>query len=440
MWIDGETDLFVVFLSNRLHPDGKGAVNNLAGRIGTIAGAAARLVARQAARKPRRRGARRVLTGLDVLQRDGFRLLAGRRVGLITNQTGLSRRGVSNVKLLVDAANVKLVKLFSPEHGIEGKLDQAAIDDARDRKTGLSIVSLYGETRKPTKEMLAGIDTLVFDIQDIGTRFYTYISTMGLAMQAAAECGVRFVVLDRPNPINGLEVAGPMLDAGRESFVGFHPLPVRHGMTVGELAKLFKTELKLDLDLHVVPMEGWRRDAFFDDTGLGWVNPSPNMRSFTEALLYPGIGLLEATNLSVGRGTDTPFEVIGAPWIDADALARGLNASRLPGVRFAPIRFTPTASKFKGEACGGVSIAVTDRETLRPVRTGLEIARQLQAAYGREWKARAVDHLMRNRAALDALLSSKTVTEIEWTWEASLAEFLERRAAVLIYGRDDDGR
>jgi uncharacterized protein YbbC (DUF1343 family) len=297
-----------------LHPDGKGLVNPLAGRIGTVAAGAIRDVSTN--RKP----ASDVLTGIDVLVRDNFRQLAGRKVGLITNHTGRSRDGQTTVKLLHKAEGVELAALFSPEHGFEGK-----IGDARDQATGLKVFSLYGETRKPTPAMLESIDTLVFDIQDIGTRFYTYVSTMGEAMQAAAEQKMRFVVLDRPNPIGGLAVAGPMLDPGKESFVGVHRLPGRHCMTIGELARLFKAELKLDLELEVIACEGWRRADAWDATGLTWVNPSPNMRSLTQAFLYPGIGLLETTNLSVGRGTDTPFEVIGAPWLDGQKLAAEMN-------------------------------------------------------------------------------------------------------------------
>jgi uncharacterized protein YbbC (DUF1343 family)/CubicO group peptidase (beta-lactamase class C family) len=446
LWIDPELDLFVVFLSNRLHPDGRGEVNALAGRIATIAAAALRLPALEAERASlwapaaKTRRAAKVLTGLDVLRRDGFRPLAGRRVGLIANHTSLSREGTHAARLLAEAPNVTLVKLFSPEHGFEGRLDEAHVADGRDPTTNLPVLSLYGETRTPTKDMLADIDTLVFDVQDVGTRFYTYISTLGCCMQAAAEHGLRFVVLDRPNPVNGLDVAGPVLDAGRESFVGFHRLPVRHGLTVGELAGLFRAELKLPLDLHVVRMEGWRRDMLHDATGLRWVNPSPNMRSLTEALLYPGIGLLEATNLSVGRGTETPFEVIGAPWLEERELAASLNASGLPGVRFAAIRFQPLSSKYAGSECGGVRITLTDRGVFRPIRTGLEIARCLRSLHGRQWRARAVDRLLANRRALDGLLAGKTVTEIQWGWQEPLTEFMRRRSAVLLYDRPGPDR
>ncbi len=353
-----------------------------------------------------------VLTGIDVLEREGFKQLRGRNIGLITNQTGINRAGVSNIQLLHAARDVNLVALFNPEHGLFGKLDTELIEDSAHPGTGIRVFSLYGSNRKPTAEMLAGIDTLVFDIQDIGTRFYTYISTMGHAMQAAAENGVRFVVLDRPNPINGVDVSGPVLDEGRQSFVGFHRLPVRHGMTIGELALMFRAELALDLELEVVPLEGWHRTDFFDATGLPWVNPSPNMRSLTEALLYPGIGLLETTNLSVGRGTETPFELFGAPWLDGDMLARELNRLALPGVSFTPIRFTPTASKFEGELCQGVGIRITDREQFEPLRTGLEIALQLRRLYAGVWEIDNYDRLLGNAGVLEAIREGRLYAEI----------------------------
>ncbi|MGH7201366.1 MAG: exo-beta-N-acetylmuramidase NamZ family protein, partial [Planctomycetaceae bacterium] len=360
--------------------------------------------------------------------------LKGRRIGLITNHTGINREGVSTVRLLHDAKDVQLVALFSPEHGLEGKFDVSRIADSRDGRTGLTIYSLYGETRKPTAESLADIDTLVFDIQDIGARFYTYVSTMGLAMQVAEEHGKRFVVLDRPNPINGIDVQGPVLDDGRQSFVGFHTLPVRHGMTVGELAEMFKAELGLnELDLQIIRMEGWRRSDYFDATGLLWVDPSPNMRSLTEALLYPGIGLLETTNLSVGRGTDTPFEIIGAPWIDGVELAGRLNRAGLSGVAFVPIRFTPTASKFEGTECGGVNVIITDRKSFHPLRTGFEIARQLRLLYPDAWEVKAYDRLLGDEATLNAVTEGKSVEEIEAGYREELEDFRKRRERFLIY-------
>ncbi|MDH5262763.1 MAG: DUF1343 domain-containing protein [Gammaproteobacteria bacterium] len=374
-----------------------------------------------------------VLPGIDVLERDGFRQLAGARVGLITNHTGLSRDGRSTIQLLHEAANVELVRLFSPEHSISGDLDTENIGDAVDAETGIPIVSLYGEVRRPTAAMLADIDTLVFDIQDIGTRFYTYISTLGNAMIAAAEHDIRFVVLDRPNPINGIDVAGPVLDDGLQSFVGFHPIPVRHGMTVGELARMFNDELALDLDLHVVRIGAWHRSDFLDDTGLPWVNPSPNMRSQTEALLYPGIGLLETTNVSVGRGTATPFELIGAPWLDGESLAGALNEMQLPGIAFTATRFTPDASTFAGELCEGVRFTITDRSVFEPLTTGLSIARQLLLDYPDDWQTDRYLRLLGNEAALRALLDGKSVSEIKASYQKGLDEFLARRTRYLLY-------
>jgi len=374
-----------------------------------------------------------VLTGIDVLQRDGFGALAGRNIGLITNHTGIDRSGVSNIQLLHDASEVNLVVLFSPEHGLFGKLDIPLIDDAEDVSTGVRVFSLYGNTRIPTSDMLKNIDTLVFDIQDIGTRFYTYISTMGHAMQAAADNGIRFVVLDRPNPINGITVAGPVLDEGRQSFTGFHRLPVRHGMTIGELALMFKAELQLDLDLEIIPVEAWSRADYFDAIGLKWINPSPNMRSLTEAILYPGIGLLETTNLSVGRGTDTPFELFGAPWLDGEQFALKLNRLNLPGVEFKAIQFTPDSSKFAGDLCGGIGIQITDREHFESVRTGIEIALQLRRLYSQEWEIEAYDRLLVNEAVLTAIRLGRPYTEIETIYQAGLTQFLQRRSAFLIY-------
>jgi len=374
-----------------------------------------------------------VLTGIDVLLRDNFAPLAGRRIGLITNHTGLARDGRSTTDLLHAAENVELVRLFSPEHGPRGELDVAHIGDSLDPATGVPVVSLYGEHRRPTASMLDGLDTLVFDIQDIGTRFYTYISTMGNAMQVAAEHGKRFVVLDRPNPINGVTVAGPVLDDGRQSFVGFHTLPVRHGMTVGELALMFRDELGLDLDLDIVRLEGWTRATWFDATGLAWINPSPNMRSLVEAILYPGIGLLETTNLSVGRGTATPFELIGAPWLDAEALAAALNRMELAGIEFSPVHFTPDASVFADELCHGVRFTLTDRDRFESVATGLAIATVLLRDFGEDWNTERYIRLLGNHAALEALLSGDDVAAIEASYADGLATFFERRANFLLY-------
>ena len=427
-WVDPAADLNVIFLSSRLHPDGVGSVNRLAGRIGDIA---AKAIRPEVSDRPD------VLPGIDVLVRDGFKQLEGRRVGLITNHTGVDRTGARTARLLHDAPNVKLVALFSPEHGLEGKLDRGGIPDTRDPRSGVTVYSLYGKSRRPAPELLKGIDTLVFDIQDIGTRYYTYISTMGYCMEAAAKAKLRFVVLDRPNPINGVDVAGPMLDAGRESFTGYHRLPVRHGMTVGELARMFNARRKMGLKLDVIPVEGWRRTDFHHDCGLTWINPSPNMRSPTEAILYPGIGLLETTNLSVGRGTATPFEVIGAPWLDGVRLVEQLDTLKLPGVRFQAIVFAPTASKFAGQRCGGMSIAITDRATFSPVRTGLEIARQLRILFPKDWKVEMYGRLLCNRRVLDAVTAGESVDRMESLNRKSLQEFLTHRRRFLLYKGDE---
>ncbi len=428
LWIDPELDLFFIFLSNRVHPNGKGLVNPLAGKILNVV--AASMNQNKPAASSKRPA---VLTGLDVLERNGFRELAGQRVGLITNHTGRNQQGQNAVSLFQQSSKIKLNVLFSPEHGFEGKLDIDKVSDSQDKGTGIKIYSLYGETRRPTAEMLSQLDTVVFDIQDIGTRFYTYISTMGEAMIASAEQHRKFVVLDRPNPINGVDVVGPMLDLKSESFVGFHRLPVRHGMTIGELARMFKQELKLELDLQVIACEGWARADYWDATGLTWVNPSPNMRSLTEALLYPGIGLIETTNVSVGRGTDTPFEVVGAPWMNGRELAKELNEKQMPGVRFVPIEFTPTSTKFANEACKGVNIIVTNRSAIEPVRVGLTLAATLRRLYPEAWETKSLNRLLSNQAAFKLILEGRSGAEIEPAIVDGVSEFLRKRDGYLLY-------
>src|SRR5205085_4562437 len=374
-----------------------------------------------------------VLTGLDVLSRDGFKGLEGRRVGLITNHTGRDREGRSTIDQLAAATNLKLVALFSPEHGLRG-IEDAPVASLRNEKTGLPVYSLYDQaTRRPTDEMLKDVDTLVFDIQDIGARFYTYTATMLYAMEEAARRKLKFVVLDRPNPINGYDIEGPVADGDLLSFTAAYQLPVRHGLTIGELAMLFNSERKIGADLTVIKIEGWRRADFFDGTSLVWVNPSPNMRSLTQALLYPGIGLLETTNLSVGRGTDTPFEIVGAPWVEGQKLSDALNRAGLAGARFVPVRFTPRSSKFAGEACGGVNIVITDRAAFRPVAAGIEIAYQINRLYSGTWKSDDYLRLLANRAALAALKAGKPVSEIAATWQSGLAEFARIRQKYLLY-------
>jgi len=457
IWLDPASETFVVLLTNRVHPNGKGDVTRLRSFVASIVAGAitepphAPVLSHlnlpptyvDAPRAVITRGVpsgplHPVLTGIDVLERDRFRQLEGRRIGLITNHTGRDRAGRSTIDALVAAKNLRLVALFSPEHGLRG-FEDTNVGDTRDEKTGLPIYSLYEkDRRRPSPNTLKGIDTLVFDIQDVGARFYTYTTTCGYAMEEAAKNKIKFVVLDRPNPINGYDVEGPvaereLTDQPSYSFTSYHPVPVRYGMTIGELAMLFNSERKIGADLTVIKIEGWRRADFFDGTALTWVNPSPNMRSLTEALLYPGIGLLETTNISVGRGTDTPFEVIGAPWLDGQKLAEALNRAGLAGARFVPVRFTPKSSKFANEECGGVNIVVTDRGVFRPVATGVEIAYQLNLLHSGTWKVDDYLRLLVNRAALAALKEGKTASQIAATWQDGLAQFARIRQKYLLY-------
>ncbi len=372
-----------------------------------------------------------VMCGIDVLVGDDFKQLAGRKVGLITNHTGLNRFGKSTLELIHAAPNVELVALFSPEHGLKGKLDER-VADSTDSLTGLKVFSLYGETRRPSPEALKGVDTLVFDIQDIGTRFYTYISTMGMAMEAAAEAGIQFVVLDRPNPITATRVFGPFSDV-EGKFTAYHNVPLVHGMTIGELAKMFNVERKINADLVVIQMQGYKRSMWYDESVLTWVDPSPNMRSLTQATLYPAIGMIEACNVSVGRGTDTPFERFGAPWINERKLAVRLNGLGLAGIRFLPYRFTPVASKFKGEECGGVQIVLTDRNAFDPSETGLSIVRELHALFGDSFEVDKVNRLLFNVAVVNRAKASPEPTVYTKTWTTELEAFMVRRSKFLIY-------
>ena len=450
IWIDPASRMFVIFLSNRVHPDGKGDVGALRGRVASIAAAAVidggavgrarselaeyytRLVENQTRFASTPAFDAQVLNGIDVLERDGFKQLAGMRVGLVTNHTGRDRSGRPTIDVLHKAPGVKLVALFSPEHGIRGLADEK-ISDSKDEQTGLPIYSLFGETRRPKPEQMKDIDAFVFDIQDIGTRFYTYISTLGFLMEEAAKAGKPVIVLDRPNPITGIGVDGPVGDADKPSFTAYHTIPVRHGMTIGELGQLFNKERKIGCDLRVIKMENWQRSMWLDETNLTWVNPSPNMRSLTQATLYPGVGLLETTNVSVGRGTDTPFEVVGAPWIDGQQLASYLNSRRIAGVRFVPIRFTPSTSVHKGETCGGINMIITDRNRFQPLLNGIEIAVALRKLYPSDWKVDSYLRLLVNADTLDRVKRGQAPEEIVRSWSAKLEEFRRVRARALIY-------
>lgn len=378
-----------------------------------------------------------VLNGIDELEGSEFKLLDGRRVGLITNHTGLNIDKRSTIDLLANAKNFTLVKLFSPEHGIRGTVDGGtAVEDGIDQKTGLPIVSLFKqEGRKPNADHLSDIDTLVFDIQDVGSRFYTYTSTMGLTMEAASEFGKKYVVLDRINPINGTDVDGPVRTGPGNDFVAYHDIPVRHGMTVGELAMMFKAERGFKyLDLRVVPIVGWERSMHFDQTALPWRNPSPNIRSATQALLYPGVGLLEFCNLSVGRGTKTPFEIVGAPWITEGRLAARLNQERLPGIAFRPTRFTPMSSIYKNEDCGGVKLIVTNRDKVNPIDVGLALGRAIQADYPRTFTLSSKGNtLLRHPETHELWVKGGSIRAMRKTWDKSLKQFKKRRVNYLIY-------
>jgi uncharacterized protein YbbC (DUF1343 family) len=453
VWIDPASETFVVFMSNRVHPDGKGDVGPLRGRVASIVAAAVTDTA--AVDRAREQSANyygevlkslrtfdsrlesaasstRVLTGIDVLERDNFKQLAGLRIGLVTNHTGRNREGRPTIDVLSKAPGVKLVALFSPEHGIRGLLDDK-VSDAKDEATGLPVYSLYGDTRRPKAEQLKDLDALVFDIQDIGARFYTYISTLGHILEEAAKAKLPVFVLDRPNPIGGVEVEGPIADSDKLSFISYHTIPTRHGLTIGELAQLFNKQRNIGADLRVIKMEGWRRWMWFDETNLTWINPSPNMRSLTQATLYPGVGLLETTNVSVGRGTDTPFEIVGAPWIQGDKLAEHLNQRGLAGVRFVPVRFTPKASVFKDEACGGVNVIITDRAAFRPLLTGMEMALALRKLYPNDWQVDKYLRLLVNADTLERVKRGESAKEIVASWSVGLQEFRRARSEILLY-------
>ncbi len=457
LWMDPVTDTYIVILTNAVHPRGGGSVVALRSRVATavvqaldltVSEADALRLARitgynESLMAERRFTARNgdVKVGIDVLEADGFRELHPDlnrpvKVGLVTNQTALDAHGRRTADILAHTPGIKLAAIFTPEHGIGGNLDTTAIGNSRDAATDVPIYSVYGDTdakRRPTSEELAEVDEIVYDIQDAGVRFYTYESTLGYFLESAAKAGKEMVVLDRPNPISGVYVQGPIADTGRESFVSYWQTPVRHGMTVGELARMFNGERSIGAKLHVVPMEGWMRGDWFDSTGRVWIDPSPNLRNLTEEAIYPGIGMIEGSNISVGHGTDTPFELVGAPWIDASTLAVYLNAREIDGVRFVPVDFTPTASNYRDEKCGGVNIIVTNRDALDAPELGIEIAAALQHLYPGEYKIAALDGLMRNKATLQALMAGDDPRRIAEDWQDALRTFQAVRAKYLLY-------
>jgi uncharacterized protein YbbC (DUF1343 family) len=371
-------------------------------------------------------------TGIDVLEAEKFTRLRGKHIGLITNQTGLDSNGHRTVDLLARTDGIALVSLFSPEHGIAGTAD-ASVPNQADAATGLPIYSLYGAARRPTPEMLKGIDTLVFDIQDAGVRFYTYVTTMAYCMEAAAQQHLSFYVLDRPDPLGGEIIEGPILDRNRISFTGYFPIPIRYAMTMGELAQMFNAENKIGAELYVIAMHDWHRRDTYDRTGLAWVAPSPALRTVSADFLYPGIEPLQAAGVSVGRGTPTPFEVFGAPWIESEALLAELNRRALAGVQFGATQFTPASGIHSGVACRGIAITVTDRATSRPVRMGLEIASALHRLYPAQFHVEKMIELLGSQTTVERLARGDDPKEIEGRWTGDLEKFRATRDKYLLY-------
>jgi uncharacterized protein YbbC (DUF1343 family) len=374
----------------------------------------------------------RVQAGLDVLAATKFASLRGKHIGLITNHTGLDSEGRSNIDLLRHAAGVEIVAFFSPEHGLAGRNDDK-VSSTKDPTTGLPIYSLYGESKRPTEEMLKGIDTLVFDVQDAGVRFYTYTATMGYCMEEAAKHNIAFYVLDRPNPLGGEIIEGPMSDADKTSFTAYMPLPIRYGLTIGELAQYFNAENHINCDLHVVAMRNWHRNYFFESTGIRWIPPSPNLRTLKGSILYPGLEILQNAGVSVGRGTEAPFEEFGAPWIDGDAVANALNNRHLPGVHFAAQPFIPVIGLYSGQRCGGVAARVTDRFSLRSVRTALEIASVLKKMYPDKFDVPKLSFLVANDDTIAQLQQETSPEQIVASWSDALKAFDQTRRKYFIY-------
>ena len=425
LWLDPSSQTYVILLANSVHPSRGKSITSLRSRVATIV--AAQTLASVAPPSP-------TMTGLDVWQADGFRALQGKRVGLITNHTGVDRKGRRNIDQML-SAGVRITALFSPEHGILGKEDQPDIASSKDANTGIRVWSLYeGKNRRPSPEMLRGIDVLVFDIADVGTRFYTYVSTMAYAMEEASKAKIPFFVLDRPNPITGIHVEGPLLDSDQKSFTGYFRIPVRHGMTVGELATMFNAENHIGAVLTVVKMEGWNRAEWFDSTGLPWVNPSPNIRSLNAALLYPAVAMLEyAKNYSVGRGTEAPFEQVGAEFIDGAALSQELNRRAVPGVRTYPVMFQPGSSVLAAKQVQGVRFSITNRELLDTGKLGVDLMAALQKLYPGKVNMSVNLPLVGDSALIRELQQSRPMERIFERQAQALKAFRTLREKYLLY-------
>lgn len=397
-----------------------------------LSSAAGVLAAQRKARSSSRARTGRVQTGIDVLEAQKFASLRGKHIGIITNHTGLDAQGKSTIDVLAHAPGVEVVALFSPEHGLLGRVDEK-YSSGKDPSTGLPVFSLYGETLRPTDDMLKGIDALVFDVQDAGIRFYTYTTTMAYCMEEAAKRHIAFYVLDRPNPIGGEIVEGPMLDSDKTGFVAYYPLPVRYGLTIGELAQFFNGENHINADLHVIAMKNWHRNYFFESTGIRWIPPSPNLRTTKGAVLYPGLEILQSAGVSVGRGTPAPFEEFGAPWMDGAKVAAALNAAHLPGLRFTSQPFIPVTGLYPGRRCGGVAIRVTGRAAVRSMRMGIEIAALLQKLYPQDFEAAKTITLLGSAETVQKLKDGVSAAEIVASWQPALGQYDQLRRKYFLY-------
>jgi uncharacterized protein YbbC (DUF1343 family)/CubicO group peptidase (beta-lactamase class C family) len=459
IWIDPTTQTYIILLTNAVHPRGKGNAIGLRTKVATEVAAALQLSpsekeamrwksitgyneALSAARHmSTRNGA--VKTGLDMLEEHEFDVLqpasgpsAKKRIGVVTNQTGIDNQGLRTIDVLAKAPGVSLDAIFSPEHGVTGTLDTTKVGNSVDEATGVPVYSVYGGTdaaRRPPADVMKNLDAVVFDIQDAGARYYTYETTLGYFLESAAAAGIELIVLDRPDPVTGSLVQGPVSDAGKENFTDYWTVPVRPGMTIGELARMFNAERNINAKLTVVPMEGWQRGDWFDSTGLVWVNPSPNLRSVYEAALYPGVAIIEGTNVSVGRGTDTPFELMGAPWMKSKELAAYLNARGIAGVRFVPVTYTPISSNYSGQLCSGVNIVVTDRNGFDAPELGMELAAALRKLYPADYKIERLPELLMNQSVYDALVAGQDPRRIAQDWQEGLQKFVKMREKYLIY-------
>jgi len=460
LWIDPTTNTYIIILSNAVHPRGKGSAVQLRAKVATAVAAALDLTVPQQERLRLRRltgyneaatASRNtqtrngvVKTGIDVLEDAHFEIKglhtgstsAPKRIGLLTNQTGVDSQGKRTIDLMAHAPGFSLTAIFSPEHGAEGRLDTTSIGNSRDTATGVPIYSVYGATdaqRRPPPEVLRNLDAIFIDLQDAGARFYTYETTVGYFLEAAAQAKLPVIVLDRPNPITGSIVQGPMSDSGSSTFTHYFPLPVRHGMTLGELARMFNAERHVNAQLTVIPMQGWMRGDWYDSTSLHWIPPSPNLRSLAESTLYPGVALVEGTNVAVGRGTDSPFELVGAPWINSREFAAYLNSRLIAGVRFVPVSFNPSSGPYAGQLCQGVDILLLDRASLDAPELGMELASALRKLYPQQYHMDRITDILANQAAFDWLNAGLDPHTIAEQWREPLQQFQEMRRKYLLY-------